>query len=132
MATYSSRGPTLIDGVLKPELVAPGNRIVAAAARRVASWRGRIPERVVAGHGRDAYIEMSGTSMSAAVVVGGGGAAARGAPALTPAEVKAVLQMTSSRVAGRRPDRGGCREPERAVRCGWRWAETAGSHEDSR
>ena len=32
MATYSSRGPTAIDGVLKPELVAPGNRIVSAAA----------------------------------------------------------------------------------------------------
>ena len=32
MATYSSRGPTAIDGLLKPELVAPGNRIVAAAA----------------------------------------------------------------------------------------------------
>ena len=32
MATYSSRGPTAIDGLLKPELVAPGNRIVAPAA----------------------------------------------------------------------------------------------------
>jgi len=32
MATYSSRGPTAIDGVLKPELVAPGNKIVAASA----------------------------------------------------------------------------------------------------
>ena len=32
MATYSSRGPTAFDGLLKPELVAPGNRIVATAA----------------------------------------------------------------------------------------------------
>ena len=34
MATYSSRGPTMIDGVLKPELVAPGNRIVGGGAAR--------------------------------------------------------------------------------------------------
>ena len=32
MATYSSRGPTLIDHVLKPEIVAPGNKIIATAA----------------------------------------------------------------------------------------------------
>ena len=32
MATYSSRGPTVIDGLLKPELVAPGNRITSASA----------------------------------------------------------------------------------------------------
>src|SRR4030095_14772435 len=29
MATYSSRGPSMIDGVVKPELVAPGNKIVS-------------------------------------------------------------------------------------------------------
>ena len=32
MATYSSRGPTRFDGVLKPELAAPGNKIVAPSA----------------------------------------------------------------------------------------------------
>ncbi len=33
MATYSSRGLTHIDGLLKPELVAPGNRIVRRGVR---------------------------------------------------------------------------------------------------
>ena len=31
IADYSSRGPTFIDGVAKPDLVAPGHRLVAAA-----------------------------------------------------------------------------------------------------
>ncbi len=30
IATYSSRGPTLVDGLAKPDLVAPGNRTGAA------------------------------------------------------------------------------------------------------
>ena len=50
MATYSSRGPTAIDGLLKPELVAPGNRIVAAAAAGAYLTR-TYPERVVSGIG---------------------------------------------------------------------------------
>ncbi len=69
MATYSSRGPTMIDGLVKPELVAPGNRIVSTSANR-SYFETQYPERVVQGHGRTAYIEMSGTSMSAAVVSG--------------------------------------------------------------
>ena len=78
MATYSSRGPTAIDGLLKPELVAPGNRIVAPAAAGAYLTR-TFRERVVSGQGSAAYIEMSGTSMSTAVVSGAAGAAAGGA-----------------------------------------------------
>ena len=59
MATYSSRGPTAIDGLLKPELVAPGNRIVAPAAAGAYLTR-TFRERVVSGQGSAAYIEMSG------------------------------------------------------------------------
>jgi len=33
MATYSSRGPTVIDGFVKPELAAPGNRILASVPK---------------------------------------------------------------------------------------------------
>ncbi len=32
IASYSSKGPTLLDQVVKPDLVAPGNRIVSALA----------------------------------------------------------------------------------------------------
>ena len=32
VTTYSSRGPTLFDHVIKPDLVAPGRNVVAAEA----------------------------------------------------------------------------------------------------
>src|SRR4051812_16124951 len=49
MASYSSRGPTLIDRVLKPEIVAPGNKIIATAAAGPCLAE-TYPDRVVAGH----------------------------------------------------------------------------------
>ena len=69
IASYSSRGPTAIDGVLKPMSSAPGNKIVAAAAPGSYLVQ-TYPERVVADHGSNAYIELSGTSMAAAMVSG--------------------------------------------------------------
>ena len=98
MATYSSRGPTFIDGVLKPELAAPGNKIVAASAP--GSYLAQTyPERVT-GHGANAFIELSGTSMASAVVSGAVALLLQANPRLTPAETKLALQLTSSRVAG--------------------------------
>ena len=61
----SSKGPTL-DGRLKPDLVAPGERITSAAT-------GRLREGVAplqCGPGAAAYIEDSGTSMAAPHVSG--------------------------------------------------------------
>ncbi len=99
MATYSSFGPTYIDGVPKPDLVAPGNRIVTAAA--LGSFMvSTYPERVIAGQGNQIYAEMSGTSMSAPVVAGAAAVLLEAAPSLTPLEVKLALQLTSSRVKG--------------------------------
>jgi len=59
---FSSRGPTA-DGRRKPDLVAPGEKILSALAN------GRVP----AGHAadaRDLYVEKSGTSMAAPHVSG--------------------------------------------------------------
>ena len=99
MATYSSRGPSAIDGVLKPDLVAPGNKIAAAAAP--GSYLAETyPERIVAGQGANAYIALSGTSMASAVVSGAVALLLEANPSLTPADAKFVLQVTSSRVAG--------------------------------
>jgi len=99
MATYSSRGPTMIDGVLKPELVAPGNRIISTSSNR-SYFEAEYPERLIEGAGGNGFIEMSGTSMSAAVVSGAAALLLEAGPGLTPREVKLLLQVTSSQVAG--------------------------------
>ena len=99
MATYSSRGPTFIDGVLKPDVAAPGNKIAGPAAPGAYLTK-TYPERIVSGEGSKAYIELSGTSMATAVVSGAAALLLEANPSLTPADTKLVLQLTSSRVAG--------------------------------
>ena len=54
---------------LKPDLVAPGSKIVSTAAAGGALMA-MFPDRLIDGPGANDYFEMSGTSMSAAVVSG--------------------------------------------------------------
>ena len=39
VAPYSSRGPTRYDLAVKPDVVAPGTRIVSLESRRIRTWR---------------------------------------------------------------------------------------------
>ena len=64
---FSSKGPTG-DGRTKPELVAPGERIVSCAAGRSATQVFTTPENESDGVAR--YVEDSGTSMAAPHVSG--------------------------------------------------------------
>jgi serine protease AprX len=91
VAPYSSRGPTAIDLVVKPDVVAPGTRIVSleSAGSYIAKT---YPQWHVAGSGSNAYLRLSGTSMAAAVV-SGGVALLLDAESLSPAQVKVVLQL---------------------------------------
>ena len=97
VASYSSTGPTPFDGLLKPEMVAPGNKIVAAAALQSKIVQD-YPERIVSGGGQNSYIELSGTSWAAAMVSGAAALLRQAQPSLTPADVKLALQITSSRL----------------------------------
>ena len=91
VATYSSRGPTKFDFAVKPDVVAPGTAQVSL--ENPASWlSARYPGWHVAGSGRNAYYQLSGTSMSAAVVSGGVALLLQSEPGLTPAQVKLALQ----------------------------------------
>ena len=95
--TYSSKGPTFGDHVLKPDVVAPGNRIVSSLAPGATLAR-LYPERVVS---RD-RIELSGSSMSTAVVSGAVAILLQRNPRLTPDQVKAILMFSADRLRRRR------------------------------
>ncbi len=82
---WSSRGVTQ-DGFAKPEVLAPGHRIVAPLA----------PRSVLADKARSSiiernYIRLSGTSMAAPVVSGLAAAVLSYNPVLTPDQVKALI-----------------------------------------
>ncbi len=68
VASYSSKGPTLFDRLIKPDLVAPGSKILSLSAP--GSTLAREHPELVIGSGREARLQLSGTSMAAAVVSG--------------------------------------------------------------
>ena len=91
LAPYSSRGPTRYDLAVKPDVVAPGTRIVS-----LESYKSYIsttfPSWHVAGTGNNAYLRLSGTSMATGVVSGGVALLLNAEPGLNPAQVKILLQ----------------------------------------
>lgn len=95
LAPFSSYGVT-VDGVSKPDLVAPGRRIVSALSSRTDTLAVQNPTRIV----NDGYIRMSGTSASAPVVSGVVAQLLQARPSLTPGQVKWVLTRTALAVGG--------------------------------
>ncbi|HEX6215096.1 MAG TPA: S8 family peptidase, partial [Vicinamibacterales bacterium] len=95
VATYSSRGPTRYDMLVKPDVVAPGNKIVSLEA--AGSYLAKTyPTLRVAGSGTNAFRLMSGTSMAAAMVSGGAALLLESSPSLTPRQLKVALQVTAA------------------------------------
>lgn len=107
VASYSSKGPSLIDGVVKPDIVAPGNQIVSLLASPQDTLVTQNPgNRVPLSYYQstppgpkvpysNAYFTLSGTSMATPVVTGAVADLLQANPALTPDQIKARLMLTA-------------------------------------
>src|SRR6266702_147708 len=119
IASYSSKGPTLLDHVVKPDIVAPGNRVVSLYGNPFVNPipggsyyvyealpqeypQNLVPYVYYDGSGSlntwsttNNYYTLSGTSMATPVVSGAAALLVQAQPKITPDQVKARLMKTA-------------------------------------
>jgi serine protease AprX len=106
VATYSARGPSRIDMIVKPDIVAPGNRVIGTRYGAGFLARSYDASNTVspttywptapAGTASQ-YFKLSGTSMAAPVVAGAAAMMLQKYPTLSPDAVKARLMMSADK-----------------------------------
>lgn len=101
LAWFSSFGPTP-DGFAKPDVVAPGRRLVGALASPGSRLAKEYASKVVDRQ----YIQLSGTSAAAPVVSGAVALILQAKPQATPDQVKWLLARTARGVGGDRAGTG--------------------------
>jgi serine protease AprX len=104
IASYSSKGPTLVDSIVKPDLVAPGNLVVSLMASTSATLATQYPSNNMPlsyyqylglSLPANTFFKLSGTSMATPVVSGAAAILLQANPAMTPDQVKARLMLTA-------------------------------------
>src|SRR5688572_23030755 len=98
VTTYSSRGPTRFDHLIKPDFVVPGNKIVGLLAPG-ATLAQEHPELVVdTVEGK--RLVLSGTSMAVAVGAGAAALLLQHSPVSDPFETRLALQYGATNMSG--------------------------------
>jgi serine protease AprX len=106
MASFSSKGPTLIDHIAKPDVVAPGNMIASLMAPgstlatnnpNLVVKASRVLGDVTMDDGTPGYFTLSGTSMATPMVSGTAALLLQKNPLMTPDQVKARLMKTATK-----------------------------------
>ena len=112
IATYSSRGPTRgyvtlsngarkYDNLIKPDIVAPGNKLIAAASPNSTLVTFFPQLKTGSLHDADEQVMyLSGTSMAAPVIAGAAALLIDTNPTLTPNMVKAILMYSAQPLKG--------------------------------
>src|SRR5689334_4987402 len=103
IASYSSKGPTAIDHIVKPDIVAPGNLLVSLSTpggTLESQYPGNAVPLSYYVYGAGAtpspnYFTLNGTSMAAGVVSGAVADLLQAQPWLNPDQVKARLMKTA-------------------------------------
>ncbi|MEV8374765.1 S8 family peptidase [Kribbella sp. NPDC056861] len=91
LARFSSRGPRLEDGAIKPDVTAPGVDIIAARSKDSSP-----PGEQVGRY----YVNLYGTSMATPHVAGAAAILAQQHPQWKAPELKAMLMSTAKSIAG--------------------------------
>jgi serine protease AprX len=105
IASYSSKGPTLMDHVVKPDVVAPGNRIISLlASKSLISSNSNVNKIPYSYYQKTSnksysadYYRLSGTSMAAPMVSGAAALMLTKDWSLTPDTIKARLMISASK-----------------------------------
>ena len=106
MASYSSKGPSFIDQIAKPDIVAPGNLVTSlqsgGSTLRKSNPTFYTPKAFYQADNNltDAssdYMPLSGTSMATAVTSGAVALLVNAVPQLTPDQVKALLMRDANK-----------------------------------